>query len=455
MNPWSPSLSRGGPGRGWGLFRGPHPPPNLPLEGGGIIFCDRMRDVKSEAQACPHPNLPRQAGEGTTSVPPPSRSGGGLGRGQNDLIASEQSFPPHASRLTPHPDVQACPHPNLPPQAGEGTTSALPPLRSGGGLGRGQNDLIASEQSFPPHALRLTPHAPEATPHTSRLTPHPNSPGAVRRRLGARRWHFQHGPIDLIIGADGDIDAVEAAVARAWSRFQFVLQQLVTELPLLRSPVQDVGVVTGPVARRMVSACAPHSAEFITPMAAVAGSVADELIEFFRSDPYIARAYVNNGGDIALHLTPGQSYGIGVYADLARVKRREPFQLDGELTIAADLPVRGVATSGWRGRSFSLGIADSVTVLADCAATADAAATIVANCVNTDDPAILRQPACVLKDDSDLGTRLVTVSVGRLSEQRVEQALASGARRAEALIARGLIHCAALWLQGRARLVGC
>src|SRR5262249_28174288 len=149
-------------------------------------------------------------------------------------------------------------------------------------------------------------------------------------------------------------------------------------------------------------------AQFITPMAAVAGAVADELIAFFRSDPAITRAYVNNGGDIALHLTSGQTYRVGLYADLGRVKRREITGLDGDFEVTAEMSVRGVATSGWRGRSFSLGIADSVTVLAATAAEADAAATMIANRVNIDDPAIQRAPANTLKDDTDLGDRLVT-----------------------------------------------
>ena len=45
-----------------------------------------------------------------------------------------------------------------------------------------------------------------------------------------------------------------------------------------------------------------------------------------------------------------------------------PLSLDGDFAVDASLPVRGVATSGWRGRSHSLGIADSVTVLARTAA---------------------------------------------------------------------------------------
>jgi hypothetical protein len=314
-------------------------------------------------------------------------------------------------------------------------------LRSGGGPGRGQE------------ASRVTSDVSRAegdTSHASR-----GEDGAVCAILAGRRWHFQHGPIDLIIGADGDPDAVEAAVERTWLRFQIMLSELVAELPWLRSPVQLASQVRGPVARRMFAACHPHGGEFITPMAAVAGAVADELIESFRGDERILRAYINNGGDIALHLQPGQSYGVGLFADLGRIQRRERLSLDGELRVDSALPVRGIATSGWHGRSFSLGIADSVTVLAGCAAAADAAATMVANCVNVDDPAILRQPACELKDDTDLGERLVTVGVGVLPLDKVDIALALGARRAEDLIARGLIHCAALWLQGRVRLVGC
>jgi len=281
------------------------------------------------------------------------------------------------------------------------------------------------------------------------------SSGAARARLAAGRWHFQHGPIDLIIGADGDPAAVERALAQAWSRFQCLLAELVGELRLLRLPVQDALGVSGPVARRMVEACWPHRERFITPMAAVAGAVADELIERLRADPRIVRAYVNNGGDIALHLAAGQHYKIGLYADLGRIKRREAHTLDGDFQVTSEMPMRGVATSGWRGRSFSLGIADSVTVLARTAAGADAAATMIANSVNVEDPAILRRPASELKDDTDLGDRMVTVAVGPLSAERVRQALAAGAARARELTGQGLIHAAALWLQGSVCSVGC
>jgi ApbE superfamily uncharacterized protein (UPF0280 family) len=117
--------------------------------------------------------------------------------------------------------------------------------------------------------------------------------------------------------------------------------------------------------------------------------------------------------------------------------------------------VRGVATSGWRGRSFSFGIADAVTVLADRAAAADAAATIIANAVDLPGhPAIVRIPACELAPDSDLGARPVTQDVGALALEDVNQALNAGAETARVLLKMGLIQSAALNLRGETRVVG-
>jgi ApbE superfamily uncharacterized protein (UPF0280 family) len=186
-------------------------------------------------------------------------------------------------------------------------------------------------------------------------------------------------------------------------------------------------------------------------MAAVAGSVAEELVAAFAA-PGIARAAVNNGGDIALHLAPGESFVVGVCADPSIARFASP--LDGRFAIDAASPVRGIATSGWRGRSFSLGIADSVTVLAPTAAAADAAATIVANAVDVDDARIARAPASSVRDDSDLGDRLVTLVVPPLPSELVAAALARGTAEARRQIAAGRIVAAVLSLQGRWSVVG-
>ncbi len=278
--------------------------------------------------------------------------------------------------------------------------------------------------------------------------------GPVRAQLDATRLHFQHGPIDLVIEAAGERDAVAAAYRRAWERFQDVLGRLVEELPALRSHVDRAQGVKGPVARRMLAACLPYRDVFITPMAAVAGAVADEIIAAVSDGEGISKAYVNNGGDIALHLESGERFSVGLVSDPAHALRHgHTPALDGSFEILASQPVRGIASSGWRGRSFSLGIADSVTVLARDAAAADAAATMIANAVDVDDPAVVRRPAEELADDTDLGKLPVTVAVGRLPEHAVQCALDSGERRARVLLAEGLIACAALSLQSRVRVV--
>lgn len=274
---------------------------------------------------------------------------------------------------------------------------------------------------------------------------------AQRTQMSDGRWHFQHGPMDIIIGATGDAAALKFAHAQAWMRFKSILHELVQELVLLRKPVQGACPVHGPIARRMWLACKPHQSSVITPMAAVAGSVAQELIQFYQTKG-IERAWINNGGDIAIHLAANASVRVGLYAHLEKLDSQQlqsGIQLDGQFDICSDSVVRGVATSGWRGRSFSMGIADSVTVLAQTAATADAAATVIANAVNLQDSRIIRRPACDIKDDSDLGATLVTVDVPPLPSKLVSQALAAGLARALTLRAQGLICSAVLVCQNQ------
>jgi ApbE superfamily uncharacterized protein (UPF0280 family) len=264
-----------------------------------------------------------------------------------------------------------------------------------------------------------------------------------------KRLHLQHGPIDLVIEGFGAPREIACAYRQGWDRFQTVLAELVGELPLLRRPV-DAGHpgVAGAVARRMLQACRPHAEEFITPMAAVAGAVADEILMAMLAGRTLDKAYVNNGGDIALHLAPGASLDVGLVAEL------EHPALSGVATIESAWPVRGVATSGWRGRSFSLGIADAATVLARDGASADAAVTLIANAVNVEHPAITRASARDLDDSSDLGHRLVTTGVGPLPNDLVTKALTRGASRAGEMVREEKIFGAVLVLQGCVRAVG-
>lgn len=319
-----------------------------------------------------------------------------------------------------------------------------------------------------------------------------------------RRLHLQHGPIDLVIEAFGQRDQVEAAYAQAVDAFGDVLSGLVSELPLLRTPLGAARpVLHGPVATRMVRACWPHRDVFITPMAAVAGSVADHVLTRMLRGLTLPRAYVNDGGDIAFHLAEGERLVCGVATDVTRQRPilrdaalraapqdevvkiepphpEEPFGaiaangvskdkqvhdsaaslIDGTITLTADMPVRGVATSGCAckgrgGRSFSFGIADAVTVLAADAAAADAAATVVANAVDLPGHCgISRGPANAIDPDSDLGERLVTLDVAALERPEIDRALRAGVAKAEALRQAGLIFGAVLVLQRRFAQIG-
>lgn len=280
--------------------------------------------------------------------------------------------------------------------------------------------------------------------------PTTGSDRAVAGRIAASgRLRLRHGPIDVIIDLSGSDVAVAAAEAAMRGAFAGLLERLVAELPLLRSEVgPDSPEPQDPVARRMMAAVRPHAFRFITPMAAVAGAVADHLADVALAAAPLSRVLVNNGGDIAIRLAEGARARVAV-ADLGQ--RTLPARLD----LTASDRIGGVATSGWRGRSHSLGIADAATILARDAATADAAATVVANAVDLPgSPAVTRQPARALAPDSDLGERLVTTGVATLTHADRARALDNGFAEAERMVAAGLIRGAFLCLQGETRVAG-
>jgi ApbE superfamily uncharacterized protein (UPF0280 family) len=264
------------------------------------------------------------------------------------------------------------------------------------------------------------------------------------------RLHLQDGPIDLITGAFGALAERKRAYEAAMVRFLTILDELCQELPLLRTrPGPDTRSPKGTTAGRMASAVAPYATRsFITPMAAVAGAVAEEILQAMISAAHLSKVYVNDGGDIAFYLAPGEHFSVGMIDHPARPS------LFGTASVCSTDPIRGIATSGCQGRSFSLGIADAVTVLAERAAMADAAATIVANAVDLPNhPNVRRAPARSLSPDSDLVDLPVTCEVGDLSREEVNRALNAGVAVAEQLRSECLIHSAALHLRGVTRVV--
>ena len=295
---------------------------------------------------------------------------------------------------------------------------------------------------------RLPQAAPAQAPSTARMFADLGH-GATAGRLAGDKLFLQHGPVNLVIAIDGPANAKQQAEALLLEAFPHWLGCLVQVLPRLRTaaPVQ-LPQPADPIAAAMAAAVLPYATCGVTPMAAVAGAIADAAINVVAKVPGIQRAVVNNGGDIALHLGEDAACKIGIVSDAATG------EVGATITMDASTPVRGVATSGWRGRSHSLGIADAVTVLAHCAAAADAAATTIASATNACHEAIERAPANTLDDDSDLGTRLVTLNVGALDDATRYQAVTNGARLAREAFEQGHIHAAALCVQGHWCFIG-
>lgn len=281
-----------------------------------------------------------------------------------------------------------------------------------------------------------------------RLLPTNNQPTASAPQQH-KRYHLQHGPIDIVADFFGSAHLIDQAIDVVWKKFQTILAELAWQLPLLRSGiVNDVCsteglLLVGDTAQRMVRAVQPFSKDFITPMAAVAGSVADTLLATI-DQLALDKVIINNGGDIATRARLGQIINVQLLAPCGVVR-----------LVGLGQEQYGVATSGWSGRSFSFGVADAVTVVAKSAGAADAAATMIANQVGDvcDHPAISRSPANTIKDDTDLGDRLVTTAVGRLPQNLIRQLLANGAGFAEDCLRSGKILAASLFLQGESVIV--
>ncbi len=275
----------------------------------------------------------------------------------------------------------------------------------------------------------------------------------ITQTLADGRLHLSHGPIDLIIEAWGSGEAVDLAYEAANGRFETILAELVEELPCMRQPVSDLSGLTGPVAQRMFAATKPFEGIFITPMAAVAGAVADEVLAVMRKTADLTKVYVNNAGDIAVWVGPGENLQIAMVDDLKSAYLQAGAPQKAQISIGHGDKIGGIATSGWRGRSHSLGIADAVCVLAKNAALADATASLIANAVDISSDKVTREAASSLDPDSDLGDRPVTTAVDILTNDEIETALANGAKRAEAFCNKGLIQSVAIALAGHLKIV--
>ncbi|MBN2707376.1 MAG: UPF0280 family protein, partial [Deltaproteobacteria bacterium] len=137
-------------------------------------------------------------------------------------------------------------------------------------------------------------------------------------------------------------------------------------------PVEAAAYPPAPKLLRSMMAAAALTG--VGPMAAVAGALAEAV---GRDLPAASgMVVVENGGDV--FLAGSRVYTLGVFAGNSPLSGRLGVRLTGSAPFAC-----GVCTSSASvGHSLSFGRADAVTIVAEDAALADAAATALANLVH-------------------------------------------------------------------------
>jgi len=270
------------------------------------------------------------------------------------------------------------------------------------------------------------------------------APAGILKRQSIQ---VSYGPMELGIQMEGPEEAGARCRLELPVFARGLIRKVTDFLPLLKLKSCDLLVKDRwpGVVKRMIEASQRISPGDLTPMAAVAGAVADEVMNhiFEISDGAVTQVFVNNGGDMALY-SPFQEVRVGVKGVSGRDGR--PFIL----RLREKKTPYGLATSGWRGRSVSRGIADAVVVVASESAVADAAATYIGNAVGDDKiTCVTRQKAGKLDPNSDIPDTAVTVACGKLIEAEKERAIANGMRTAKKIIEQGIVEEVGIYLQGK------
>ncbi len=242
------------------------------------------------------------------------------------------------------------------------------------------------------------------------------------------------GPMRLVISAwVGRVPQPGEALAAASKAIEF-LEEVASQRERLSGPwrqLDRLGLSAIPL--EMLESVALVGDDDLTPMASVAGAIADAVATFLVARG-MTKVIVDNGGDLAIRIgDPQERVRVGVRS---KVDRRD---LDKILVLTGQRPSWGVATSGLGGRSLTRGIAWSATAIAENGALADAAATSLANSTWVEWSGIERKKACELDPQSDIGELEVTVKIGELPPDVASLGLRKGVEKARLLMERGAI----------------
>lgn len=258
----------------------------------------------------------------------------------------------------------------------------------------------------------------------------------------------QHGPLSLRIRARSDGSTDTVAAEEAAKAALGALEELAPQRLMLATPAWRLRPSPGwsRVLRLMVDAAVQTGDHTLTPMAAVAGSIAQVALEA-GARVGVGTMIVENGGDIALMVAPGDSVRIGVAES---IERRRPTHV---VTIDSSSGIGGICTSGLGGRSFTQGVAEAAVAVSRTAALADACATVLGNATNVTHPAVEQRRARDLDPTTDIPDLLVTTRVGSLPHDVVSRSLEQAASAGRLLLAGGALQGAIVRVCGRAVLL--
>ncbi|MCX8021755.1 MAG: hypothetical protein N2745_03185 [Syntrophorhabdaceae bacterium] len=252
--------------------------------------------------------------------------------------------------------------------------------------------------------------------------------------------YIEVGPVGMSIDAKRYGVPFEFERKRVEGILNSILGDLAESLPVLKQRAHRIINTKGlpEIPCKMVEAVKIVDEKTLTPMAAVAGAVADGLKERLKEDgiDFIA---INNGGDISIFNGSKKAIRVG----LIEIKRGNPSPFILKIEGFKDV---GIATSGFGGKSFTLGLADMATVIAKTGAIADAAATFICNMTNVGSTRVLRKRAIEIDPITDIPDDFVTVEIGSLTDKEKEEALRNGLSWAERLKTYGVIYDAIIIL---------
>jgi len=188
-----------------------------------------------------------------------------------------------------------------------------------------------------------------------------------------------------------------------------------------------------PVVKKLILTARKFEDPTVTPLIGVAGATADEVADFIYNTGEVSKVVVNNGGDIAIRLREQETVKVGIKTDINEKG------ISHIVTVTVKSGIRGIATSGFGGRSFTRGIANAAVAIADDSISADVAATLIGNATEIESPCVVKTSARNLNPNTDIPHLYVTTSIGHLERWEIVQAIDQGIKRAKAFENKGLI----------------